>query len=230
MVAVTANVNTESQPGYWAAFRQMPIALQSYACFTLLVFISGGLALAALVWSANGLTTPWTNSWLFVWYQTYLLTFSILGMCINPVLNRWRKLILGSLCGLLVGALLIGISDMRDALSSDARVTLAAQTADPALQYPPLRPVLYVVVPAFWILMLLSPQIWRWQSAKVDGKVPFALVDLFYWLFVVAACTALSIALVGHARHRLDVGATYAEAIARMKASQQSISSPAKSP
>ncbi len=229
--AARSNLNVASDsPRFWRAFRQMPVVLQAYACFTLLAVITGGIVLSLLAWSADGLTTPWTNSWLILGYQMYLPTLNILLICINPTQNRRRRLILGSLCGLLVGALLIGISDMRDALSSDARLTLAAQTADPALQYPPLRPVLYVVVPAFWILMLLSPQIWRWQTEKVDGKVPVALIDLFYWLFVVAVCTSLSIALVGFARNRLEVGQTLSEMLAKSKAAAQASPSPSKTP
>lgn len=228
MNATTAAANanfSQERVRFWASFRQMPAVLQAYACFTLLVFLSGGLALAALVRSAHGLTTPWTNSWSAVWHQMYLLTFSVLGMCPNPALNQWRKVIQGSLCGLLVGALLIGIGDMLSGLSA-VRVTLAAQNAGPGFQYAPLRPVLYVVVPAFWILMLLSPQIWRWQT----GKAPVALVDLFYWVFVVAACMLLSIVLVGHARHRLEVGQTIAEMLAKSKAASQASPSPAKTP
>jgi hypothetical protein len=223
------NVAAE-RPRFWASFRQIPAVLQAYACFTLLVSVCGLVAIVVLTWSANGLTTPWTNTWSAVWYQMFLPTFSILLMAINPTQNRRRRLIVGSLCGLLVGALLIGINDMRNALSSDGRVTLAAQTADPALQYPPLRSVVYIVVPAFWILMLLSPQIWRWQSGKLDGRVPVTLVDLFYWLFVAAACTALSISLVGFARNRLAVGQTLAELLAKQKAASQASPSTSKAP
>jgi len=226
---VTANTNvSQERPRFWASFRQMPAVLQAYACFALLLMIVGGLALAIVLWSANGLTTPWTHSWSAVWYQMYLLTLSSLCIYMNPAIRR-RRLLLGSFCGLLVGALLIGISDMREGLSA-VNVTLAAQNASSMFQYAPLRPVLYVVVPAFWILMLLSPQVWRWQTGKVDGKVPVALVDLFYWLFVVAVCTSLSIALVRHAHHRLEVGQTLAEMLAKSKAAAQASPSPSKTP
>jgi hypothetical protein len=76
----------------------------------------------------------------------------------------------------------------------------------------------------------LSPQIWRWQSGKLDGRVPVTLVDLFYWLFVAAACTALSISLVGFARNRLAVGQTLAELLAKQKAASQASPSPSKAP
>lgn len=225
---VTARVKAAAdRPDLWAGFRKMPVVLQTYACFVLLMIGFWGLALAVGFWpAANHLIASWTGATLFIWY---LPTFNMLLIWINPTQNRRRRLIVGSLCGLLVGSLATGIIDTRDGLS-DVRVTRAAQTANPSFQYSPLRPVFYVVVPTFWILMLLSPQIWRWWSEKGDGPVSVAIADLLYWVFVTAACTALSIALVGHARHRLDVGKTYAEALARMRASQQAIPSPTKTP
>jgi len=127
-------------------------------------------------------------------------------------------------------ALMAGIADTLELLS-DVTVTMAAQTTQPSLQHHPVRPVLHVVVPAFWFLMLLSPQVQCWmRTPPEEGPVPFTLVDIFYCVFVAAVCTSLSIALVGFARNRLEVGQTLAEMLTKSKTAAQASPSPSKTP
>lgn len=229
MNPATATMNTNVAPErvrYWPAFRQMPVVLQAYAGISGISLVFVFLGLAAMFWpSAKRWMQPWSEP---AFFNFYLLTISVMASL--PTKHQMRKLLVGCLFLMLLMGLLMGIADTLELLS-DVAVTMAAQTTQPSLKHHPVRPVFHVAVPAFWFLMLLSPQVRRWmRTPPEEGPVPFSLVDLFYCVFVAAVCTSLSIALVGFARHRLDVGQTYAELLAKSKAAAQASPSPSKTP
>jgi hypothetical protein len=131
---------------------------------------------------------------------------------------------------ILGSALLVGVADAVRLLD-DTKVTLAAMSTNPSSQFHPIRPAIWITMPVFWLLMLLSPQVRRWsRTPPKDSPVPVSLVDLFYWVFAAALCTSLAIGLVGFARQRLDVGQTLAEMLARSKSAAQASPSPTKTP
>jgi glucan phosphoethanolaminetransferase (alkaline phosphatase superfamily) len=198
-------MTTAGAAPYWASFRRMPLVLQAYAAFAVGAAVLWCLALAALLLpSVNRHIAPYGG---VTSLSGYLFTlYFIFAIPTQP--RRWTVFALAPLVSIV---LISGVTDMLRLLS-DTNVAHTAQTTNPFLQYAPLRPVLNIVVPLFWILMICSPQVWRWARAReTDRQFQSSLLDLFYLIFVCALCISLSIGLTNYVHRRHAVGAKMAQ-------------------
>ncbi|REK19411.1 MAG: hypothetical protein DWQ37_01025 [Planctomycetota bacterium] len=178
----------------------MPYVLQAYAAFVSFVLLAWIACLVSLGFPAIGnRLAPYgvvtsLNLYLFTVYSVFAL----------PGRTQSRRMAL-SLAPLVSATMFSGLFDLYRMLAGGHAV-YTAHTTNPYLQYAPMRAVICIAVPLFWVLMLLSPSVWRWVRQKdLKRRVHLSLLDLFYLMLVVAVCTALSLQLVSYARGRLAV-------------------------
>lgn len=200
MTATTAaNMNVApDRAAYWAVFRQMPLVLQAYAWFVCVAVVAWCAGMLLLLWpAANRAVLPYFSGMDLHYYAfTIYFAFSL------PIRPR-RRFLVFSLAALVSIGLWAGLFNMFLSLS-DANLAQAAST-NPHLRYEPLRAVISIVVPLFWIMMLLSPEVWRWSCGKdTVSRSRYAVLDLLYLVLVCAICTALSLGLIGHVRERVS--------------------------
>jgi hypothetical protein len=193
----------------------MPLVLQAYAAFAVGAVVLWCAAFAVLLWpNANRHIAPYggVNA-----LSGYLFTlYFIFAIPVQP--RRWAVFVLAPLISVV---LISGVTEMLRLLS-DANVAHTAQTANPFLQYAPLRPLFSIVVPLFWILMICSPQVWRWTRARdTDRQFQSSLLDLFYLIFVCALCISLAIGLTNYVHRRLTIGVKMAQPGTVLRASPQ---------
>lgn len=191
-----------ARDGYWASFRRMPLVLQAYAGFAVIACVvwltSTGLLF--LPGAARYLAPLNLGMALSAYIFTLYFAFSM------PLQPHPRAMTL-ALVPMVSIALFSGIFDVAR-LRSDTLVAAIARANSPFMDFSPWRPVISIAMPLYWILLLLSPSVWRWNAAKNHGRgSQFALLDLFYLVLVIAICTGLSLALMAYVRGRLEAGA-----------------------
>jgi hypothetical protein len=137
---------------------------------------------------------PYGNAGITVYMFTLSFAFA-------AAISSHRKLVYGALFMLCVG-IVFGVLDLVRHLLISADTFRVIQT-NAYLAFAPQRPILTIVVPFAWVLLLVAPVMRNWMnaSAKSDNSRPrqfqFSLVDILCIMSVVALSLALSIALVG---------------------------------
>ncbi len=171
---------------WFARFRQTPFILQSYVVF---VIVASALASTVFfAWPLHRAIAPYLGGNLM------LYLFAIYPAIASA---SQRKLVYAVVPILLV-AIGAGIIDL--ALAWKNPTMLQANPTNPYLEYATVRPVVTIVMPLAWMLLLCSPMMRKWIRESNNPGTPsrhqFSLMDLLYVTMVAAICLALSLALV----------------------------------
>jgi hypothetical protein len=144
-------MNTTIDGSYWLRFTQAPLILRSYVVF----------ALAASALHLSGLFAPWLSSvtipytgWLGLTSYMFTLFFAI-----SAILTPQRNQIYGVVALLGLGVLIGAFDTFWYTLGPGAG---APDFGNPYLTYHPYRPVITVLLPASWLLLLISPSMRKW--------------------------------------------------------------------
>jgi hypothetical protein len=171
-------------PGWRERFKHAPLVLQAYIVFVI----------AAIAFSFAALfVRPLGNAVLPIIGGTGGVNLGFtLYFAIVAALGQGR-MVLAVVALLALFALFGGWETVRHLAAPTAT---AVYSANSALRYHDLRPAFTVVLPVCWILLLLSPAMWRWM--RRDQRVrayQFSLSDLLYLMLVVCLGLAASLAL-----------------------------------
>lgn len=181
----------------FSKLRCAPVIIQAY-----MIFAIGAAVLGISLRVGGGLHFP-----LFIatcpylaWepHQEAMYLLTVYGIVI-ATMTAWRKTGFVILLLLLAVVIALGIVDLFQ--YSDRRIWVQGRIA-----YAPQRPIVTIVVPLAWLLLLLAPLVRMWiknpheRSSSVTPQ--FTLVDLLYAIFVAAVCLALSIALIQEVKNR----------------------------
>ena len=179
-----------------ARFARAPFILQAYIVFILAATV---LALIAIgLTPLNRVLIPVTGG------VGLILCAFTLYPAIATACTKQRKMIFGILPLLALFAI-FGVIDLGSHLAAPDNARQGFN--NPFLTYSAYRPIFIITLPAAWLLLLVSPGMRRWLISSADDEsVParrqVSIADLLYVTFVVAACLAVSLALVGLVKRR----------------------------
>ena len=144
-------MNTTVIVSSWFRFTQAPLILRAYVVFAL---VASGLSLSGFYAPPlNAAIVPYTG-----WSSLGLYAFTLF-FAIAAILTPQRKQVyaVAALLGLFV---LLGAFDtFRYTLGPAAG---RPDSGNPYLTYHPYRPIFTIVLPAFWLLLLISPIMRKW--------------------------------------------------------------------
>lgn len=144
-------MNTTVGVTFWFRFTHAPLILRAYVVFAL---VASALAFSGFYAPPlNAAIIPYTG-----WSSLGLYLFTLF-FAIAAILTPQRKQVyaVAALLGLFV--LLGAIDTYRYTLGPEAGTT---DFGNPYLIYHPLRPVFTIALPAFWLVLLISPIMRKW--------------------------------------------------------------------
>ncbi len=176
---------------FGSRFRRVPVILQAYAVFAVVMTLVNFSVIFAPQFYRS--ISPYLGGLGMIYMFTFFFVFAAIATPQHKLLYAVVMLV-----GL---GVLFGVVDLGRHLAMSAE-TLIAIKGNPYLAYAPLRPVVTIVVPLAWALLLVSPVMRKWinkASAEdcVKDQFQFSLADLLYVMMVVGMSTAVSVALVG---------------------------------
>lgn len=145
--------------GTWLRFTQAPLLLRGYLLFALvasLLAISGIFAP-----SLSGAIIPYTG-WSGLTFYLFTLFFAI-----SAILTPQRKQIYGVAALLGLAVLFGAVDSIRHTSGPEAGTP---DFGNPYLTYHPYRPIFTVVIPAVWLLLLISPTMRKWVKSPLTDQ------------------------------------------------------------
>ncbi len=189
----SAPISRDTIGAFSARFRRIPVILQSYSVFAVVMTLANFSVFVRFAPQLYRSISPYLGGLGMIYMFTFFFVFAAIS-------TPQRKLLYAVV--MLIGlGVLFGVMDLGRHLAMSTE-TFVAIKDNPYLAYAPLRPVVTIVVPLAWVLLLLSPVMRKWMNSAsvgngVKDQYQFSLADLLYVMVVVGVSTALSVALVG---------------------------------
>ena len=159
-------MNTTIDGSRWLRFTQAPLALRSYIVFALVAStlqLSGVFGLVASTLHLSGVAAPWRTldaaitpytGWSGLGYYMFTLFFAISAIHTPP-----RKQVYGVVALLGLAVLFGALDTFRHTLGPEAG---RPDFGNPYLIYHPYRPIITILLPASWLLLLITPSMRKW--------------------------------------------------------------------
>jgi hypothetical protein len=196
--AITESTQTAARlaTSWWTRCRRAPLVLQAYLVFTIAYALLS--IAAAFVRPLGNVITPFTG---WTGGINYLFTLYFAAATAGTSQRKLVYIVIGFLGFFALG----GVFELAGHVVAPDPVRM--KPGNSALYFHELRPVVTIVLPLAWIMLLLSPGMRKWIKAPPDDESrrrQFSIADLLYLTLAVCLALGASSALYGQMHAATD--------------------------